>query len=358
MARTYRARLVGLMSENERRMAALFQSLAGSIAGEIARAAGPDDMVPIGATYRLQRAAGDRVAAFFVGLVAGEWAPLQVLPDGSALPLAPYVRALWESIEAAMRVSVEQQAALMAARLPPDLVAHLRRARRDPFTLARRVGEQRVFTPNPLAQYDPPHTWVDPAGYTLSDRIWRTAGDTRRRLDLFLEQRIRAGQGALAMSRDLEAFLLPGRRLVRTKAPYGTDASYDAMRLARTEITRAAARAAEVSAAMNPFVQGIRLVLSGSHPEVDICDEAAAAGPWPKDKIPPEYQIPLHPHCLCSYRYVMANRPGAILEELREDVSREQAQLVSLIGPLQVEAFLRLLLGRGWSVRRSAEAAA
>lgn len=346
MATTYRSQFLAVMRENERRMTALFRRLADSIAAQIARAADADGTVPLSSTYALQSAAGDAAARLFLGRQGERWAPFDVLPDGTVLPLSPYTRVLWASIEAATRVSVEQHAAIMAQRLPADLVAHLRRARRDPFAYARQVREQAAaFTPNPLARYDPAHTWVDPNGYTLSERIWRTAGETRRRLDAFLDERIRAGQGSLAMSRALEAFLLPGRTL-RTKAPYGVDASYDAMRLARTEITRAAAQASEMAAAMNPFVVGIRVVLSGSHPKPDICDEAAAAGPWPKDRIPAEYQIPMHPHCLCSYRYELTDNAAAVLRDLRDEVRAERAVLVEMIGPLQVASFVALLLGR------------
>ncbi len=131
------------------------------------------------------------------------------------------------------------------------------RASRDP---------QNVFAPNPLAEYDPPHLWVDPNGYRLSDRVWRTAGETRRKVDAMVDEGIRQGRGALALSRDLEEYLHPGRQIVRTKAPYGTDASYDAMRLARTEITRAASKAHEAAALDNPFVTGLKWKLSPQHP--------------------------------------------------------------------------------------------
>lgn len=345
MARTYRARYLGLMRTLEREMRTLFASLAVEVAQEVALRADAQGQVPRSATYELQRAAGERVMALFVGRAQnGEQAPFEVLSSGTVQPLSPYMRVLWAAITEAIRLAVTQHSDLLRRRLPPDLLALLGRP--------QRISEQ-VFATNPLARYDPPHTWVDPAGYTLSERIWRTAGDTRRRLDLYLDQAIREGRGALRMSRELEAFLLPGRTL-RTRRPYGIDASYDAMRLARTETTRAHARAAEVSARVNPFVVGIRVVLSASHPRVDICDEAAAAGPWPVDEIPPEYQIPLHPHCLCSYRYEMGDT-REIISGLRAEAYGQRDALIELIGLLQVEQLVRRLLG-GVSMTR-AEAA-
>jgi hypothetical protein len=157
-----------------------------------------------------------------------------------------------------MRIEVEREAATMDRLLPADLKLMLRSG------VVREQGD--VFTPNPLAGYDPPHLWVDPNGYRLSDRIWRTAGATRRKVDAFLEDGIAQGRGSLKLSRDLERFLHPGRQLVRTKTPYGTDASYDAMRLARTEISRGAAQAHETAARANPFVSGLRWKLSPQHP--------------------------------------------------------------------------------------------
>ena len=327
-------------------MIALFAAMADSCAAEITRRAGRDGTIARSATLDIQQAVGVIVAGFFVGRNrAGQRAPFEIGATGALSPLSPYMRALWASIGAAVRIPVTQHGAQLARQLPPDVLARLRTAQRNPFSAARRLVAEQVFRPNPLAQYDAPHTWIDPNGYTLSDRIWNTAGDTRRRLDLFLERNIAEGRGALDISRDLRVFLAPGQELRRTKAPYGTDASYSAMRLARTEISRAHAQAAVTSAAMNPFVEGMKVRLSGSHPKRDICDDAAAAGPWPKDKIPPEYSIPMHPHCLCTYQYVQAENTDQVLEELRADIQRARAELVDLIGPVLVDDFTRQLLG-------------
>jgi hypothetical protein len=231
------------------------------------------------------------------------------------------------------------------------------------------VREQ-VFRPNPLARYDPPHLWVDSNGYTLSERIWNTAGDTRRRLDAMLEDGIRRGRGVLnletggatGLARDLEQFLIPGRSLKRTRAPYGIDASFDAMRLARTEITRAHGQAAQMAAAMNPFVEQMQWSLSGSHPKPDICDDNASGGPngdgvYPLDQVPP---YPAHPNCLCNLRPVVipADRRDAIFDELRADVRSARAELVALIGPLLVEQFTDLLLRGGLQTTRATGEAA
>lgn len=355
MAQSYHSRFISTMRENERSLSALFAALADQCAAVVTQRADRDGSISRGAMLDIQERIGLLVAGFFVGRNrAGQRAPFEIAATGAVSPLSPYMRALWASIGSAARLPVEQHAAQLNRQLPPDVLARLRTAQRNPFSVARRlmVSEQ-IFRPNPLAKYDAPHTWVDPNGYQLSDRIWNTAGDTRRRLDLFIERSIAEGRGALDISRDLRVFLAPGQQLQRTKAPYGTDASYNAMRLARTEISRAHAQAAVTSAAMNPFVESIKVRLSGSHPKRDICDEAAAAGPWPKDAIPTQYEIPLHVQCLCTYQYVQAENTAKVLEELRGDIQRERAQLVSLIGPALVDQFTRLLLGDGLQIENA-----
>lgn len=349
MAQTYRSRFLSVVQRNEEQMAALLASLASYASRELMRAADSEGVIPKGATFDVQRAIGDRVMATFLGQMGGgNRGPFRVLPDGTVYPLSPYMRALWSNVEQATRIYVEKHGSILDRylRRAPEVAMAMRQATRNPFAAARVASEQilKVFKPNPLAQYEAPHTWVDPTGYTLSDRVWRMAGNTRRKLDMFLEERIAQGDGALRMSKDLEAFLQPGRQLRRTTAPYGTDASYDAMRLARTEIARAAARANEVSAAMNPFVAGVEVVLSPQHPCCDICDEAAESGPWPIDEIPDKFRIPMHPHCMCYYREALIDNPQEVLDQLRQEISSRRRELTGLVGPLQVAQFTRLLL--------------
>lgn len=349
MPQSYRSRFLSIQAANERRMAQLFRDLAQAIAGDVTRRADADGNVPRTATFDLQRLAGERIQRIYLGMShSGQLAPFEIGAGGKLIPLSPYMTALWGAITAAVRIPIEQNAAILAKRLPADVLAVMRLGTEDPFKAAgAQVAEVEVFRPNPLAQYEAPHTWVDPNGYRLSDRIWNTAAAERQRLNAYLDDAIKQGKGALTMSRELVQFLDPSRSGLKTSKPYGSKVSFDAMRLARTEITRAHGQAHVVAGAMNPFVAGDKWNLSPRHPRPDVCDIYARGGPngdgvYPTGTLP---GYPAHPSCLCNLTYALISDPDAIIEELRRDIRRERAQLVDKIGPLAVDDFDRLLLG-------------
>lgn len=318
MPQSYRGRFLSEMRNNERALQALFRQLAASIASEVNRRADGDGTVPRSATFEIQQAAGDRVSAFFLGYNRqGKRAPFDILPGGEVLPVSPYMRQLWAALRAVVRIPVEQNAAILSRRLPADVLLVMRQAKVDPLAAGKAAVAEQIFRPNPLAAYDAPHQWIDPNGYRLSDRVWNTAAHTRQQIDRYLDAAIREGRGALVMSRELEQFLIPGRAL-RTKAPYGTDASFDAMRLARTEITRAHLEASRTSAAMNPFVQGMKWNLSARHPRFDICDVYARGGENGDGVYPVEsYPGTPHPNCVTPGQMVNTRRGDIPIEQVR-----------------------------------------
>jgi len=383
VARSYRARALAVLRENEAALTALYTGLARDVAAIVQRRADADGAVPRQATFEIQQQAGDLVRRLFLGRTGrGEWAPFDTVGSGAVIPLSPYMRQLWSAIRQAMRIPVEQSAAILERRLPLDVLTIMRAADVNPFAAAKKqvaemvwgkdeggrrkaevkttiargpssftlhpsslVAEQ-LFRPNPLAAYEPAHTWVDPNGHRLSDRVWNTAGNTRQRLDAYLEQAIREGRGALQMSRELEQFLIPGRGL-RTSKPYGANASFDGMRLARTEISRAAQEAHRMAATMNPFVSGMKWNLSARHPRYDICDELARGGPAGGGVYSVEaYPSRPHPNCICFSTSVQIANPGAILDELQADIRATRPRFVHLIGPLLTTQFVALLLGQ------------
>lgn len=314
MARTYRSRQLAILRDNERAMSALFADLAARASAEVSHYADAEGNVPVSRTWQIQEAVGALVMALFIGRgPSGQDAPFIVQPNGAPLPLAPYPRTLLNSIQAALLVQAERQQAIMQRYVPAD-VAQAIALRAGPASLPPLSGRG----------YTSPMAWIDPAGRTLSDRIWRTGGVTRRKLDALLDDMIAEGRGSQEIAREVEQFLQPGRNTIRTRKPYGRDASFDAMRLARTEISTNAHNAATAGAQLNPFVQEATWNLSGSHPEFDICDRLAADSPYPVNEIP---AIP-HPQCLCYITYNTAGKPSDIVDQLRAEMQAGSGPLL------------------------------
>jgi hypothetical protein len=344
MATTYRAEVLAALKNNESAMTEMFRGASDAIRGILARNAS-NDIVPLQSIDAVQTQAAQVIQGLFIGRsYDGSMAPFDVI-SGRVSPVSPYSRILFGSIRAVTRSAVVRHHDEIMRRLAhqPALLARMRAATLNPLQLSRRMtSEQVVFNPNPLAQYEPAHRWVDPSGYRLSDRIWRTSISTRRYIDQLMEQGIRRGIGATRLANMAERALWPGRRLVRTSAPYGMDASADAMRLARTEITRANAQADSAAAATNPFVETYEVVLSGSHPNADICDDWARGGPYPKSDT--EHLPPAHPYCLCYARWGQSETAGAVIDALAAEAQKHRSALLDVVGPLLVDRFVDMLL--------------
>ena len=173
--------------------------------------------------------------------------------------------------------------------------------------------------------YDALHLFVHPHnGYRLSDMIWRVDVATRNSIDKLLEYEIRNGTAAVKVAKQLEEYLKPERARVRTKKPYGRWGSYDARRLARTEITAAAGRATNSAANRNPFVDAVQWALSPSREQDWDCnckgnsqrDQGLGPGVYPKGEVP---DYPDHPHCMCTLRPQAVSQPdlSTVIEALR-----------------------------------------
>lgn len=309
-----------------------------------------------------------------------------VLDDGT--PVSPYARELLTEVARATLGVVQAHGKFLETVMPDDVQTWFRTAPTPPppqekqtpprrnGTLVKAGGESivqeqfqqmpgegddayrarlerlRIFSPNPLAEYEAAHLWVDPNGYRLSDRIWRTDQETRRNLDALLSTAIREGKSAVEISRLVERWLIPGRTQIRTRTPYGRDGSYDAMRLARTEIARAANQAAYISALRNPYVNRIEVVRSSNgDARCPICPMHATIG-MGGERLRESYSvyaadIPVyHPHCMCRVEPVVVDDPATVTANLREVMEGARRELlVPVMTPLQIDAFTRSLLG-------------
>lgn len=342
MAQSYRSKYLGILLQNEQRMTALFSDLASASSAEVIRRADSNGNVPRSATHDIQQAIATLILLLFLGRdMKGQRAPFQILQDGSLMPLSPYMRALWASITEATRWAVEQNASIMERRLAPDVVNRLRMVSTGPQPADWIAASP--FRLDLLAKYQTPQDWVDPNGNTLTERIWNVAGNTKRRVDMFLDRTIANGVSAVLIAKQLDIFLRPGRQLRDTKASYGVDASNEAMRLATTEVVRAAATGSEASAAMNPVAKKLQWNTSAGPGVVrnppDICDSYVIDGPYELDDHP---TMGAHPRCACYWSYAEADKVQPVNQQLREWASMQPFNM--LPNPLNQEQFTQFLL--------------
>jgi hypothetical protein len=272
--------------------------------------------------------------------------------DDNGLAITPYARILQKWYVYAVVGAIRLDRVWMKQHLPEDVYNWLARTSRK--TLARGAQMQEAENPyarrpdedgeeyrarlikdlyivhdNPLAEIDPSRKWVpftrwqDDKGYRLSDRLWRGEQRAHDKIDEILMRELRNNMGSLRLSRLLEQFLLPERAGVKTNKPYNVTASFDAMRLARTEITRAYNQAAYTSALLNPYVNSIDVVRSSNgDADCDICPQHATID-GQGNRIRPPYDQntahvgPFHPNCRCRVSPVPADTPEQITQNLR-----------------------------------------
>lgn len=211
-------------------------------------------------------------------------------------------------------------------------------------------GGLRPILPRRIVQHEPLYLWQDRRGYRLSDRIWQTGEATRARIDALLEEGIARGRSATQIADDLESFLRPERTFVRTRTPYGTDGSFDARRLARSEITRAHSEAARAAGIANPFTNRAFYHLSLSHkPDPgDPCErfarESEEQGGFPPESVPVP-MLDTHPHCLCYITHSSEGRE-ALLTQLSDTMERSirADRHTFRLTPLATRAFIAWLL--------------
>lgn len=350
----------------------LFQDAADRIGGVILRAMGSDGAIPMDADHGIAVQAGQIVQGLFVDSAQHAFAVdgVTALAEYPRLLNVAYVRVVAETLRA--------HQAWMKKNVPEDVYGYLEtvksrpiptltpnpsstggergltsrgavgqinpggRNRSHPYRTSvteaenpflRRPGESdeafkarldrlRIFVPNPLAEYDPMHEWVDPNGYDLSRRIWNNAQEARDKLDQMIRDAIRNGTSAEQLAKQVEQWLLPGLKGWRTRKPYGRDGSYPAMRLARTEIARASNHAAYMAALMNPYVDRYDVARSlNGDPTCLVCPQHATIDLYGQ-RVREPYQISegdypvYHPHCVTPGQLVETKRGAIPIEQV------------------------------------------
>ncbi|MCB8985860.1 MAG: hypothetical protein H6659_18675 [Ardenticatenaceae bacterium] len=174
-------------------------------------------------------------------------------------------------------------------------------------------------------------TWED--GLNLSNRIWQLDRYGRNGLNDAINLALARGAGAWELAQDVEQFLGPDRDCPRwarerlrdlTKADIaagdrtglytgddcrGQGVSYNALRLARTEIQAILNMATVEMFRSMPWIEKEQINLSPEHAVVDECDDLANGG---EDNdgvyLVGVVFLPAHPHCLCYRTAVLANK--------------------------------------------------
>jgi hypothetical protein len=184
--------------------------------------------------------------------------------------------------------------------------------------------EDGVFKPQMEMLLQAASEWFYGDTQNLSGRIWRIDGEGRTAINNALMKGIADGDSAWNIAKNLEEFLGAGQDCPRWTSTrlYGRTASeksagdttgllagndcdgrgvsYNALRLARTEIQKAHALATDKVLAAQPWVEQEQCHLSASHPEADECDDVISNGEKGEGIYPVgTIEYPLHPHCFC-----------------------------------------------------------
>lgn len=167
-------------------------------------------------------------------------------------------------------------------------------------------------------------------GLNLSEQIWNKNQNYRKSINNILISGVASGEDCVTVAKGIENYVKKGKKsfaenypnmMARMPGRIPKDVSYEALRLARTEMTSAYGMGVMKSAHLNPATLGVKYMLSASHPRYDICDPITMAddyglgpGGYPLDQAP---LYPFHPNCLCIMTTINED-PDLLLERLRE----------------------------------------
>lgn len=166
-------------------------------------------------------------------------------------------------------------------------------------------------------------------GLYLSDRIWLKSKKYRQNMTDIIQAAVAEGQDCAKTARALEQYVLKGKKTLASEYPnmmarmgnrVPGNVSYEALRLARTEMTAAYGESTLSAAKVSPSCSAVKYILSASHPKPDVCDDITGTdkhglgiGVYPKDEAP---LYPFHPCCLCIVTTVN-ERPEDFVQRLK-----------------------------------------
>lgn len=154
-------------------------------------------------------------------------------------------------------------------------------------------------------------------GLNLSDRIWTSSRKINRSLGQIAIEGIRAGKHPIEVAKQMQRYVSAGKKTMVTEYPnmmerigdmLPEDLSYEALRIARTEMASAYGEAEKRTAEEAPFSKGIRWELSNAGVACKVCIENSkqitdlGVGVYRVEDLP---DYPAHPNCLCNLQQVV-----------------------------------------------------
>ena len=170
-------------------------------------------------------------------------------------------------------------------------------------------------------------------GLHLSDRIWSTAEGSRSAMQAIVTAGI--GEDAVTVAKALETYVKEGAastaahypnmmKRMGSRVPANID--YNALRLARTELTAAYSEATIGAAQASPAIKKVRWVLSSTHPRTDICDAYANGGDGHGVYEARDCPLsPAHPNCLCTIQPAPED-PVKFVQRLKQWMNNPESQ--------------------------------
>lgn len=159
-------------------------------------------------------------------------------------------------------------------------------------------------------------------GLNVSDRIWTTSKNINRSLGQIAVEGIREGKHPVEVAKRMQRYVSAGKKTMVAEYPNMMERigdmlpdklSYEALRLARTEMADAYGQAEKRTAEEAPFSQGIRWSLSNAGVACDDCIANSekvtdlGVGVYKVEDLP---NYPAHPNCLCDLQQVVEDIVG------------------------------------------------
>lgn len=154
-------------------------------------------------------------------------------------------------------------------------------------------------------------------GLNLSDRIWNTTKKVNNSLAQIAIDGIRQGIHPAEVAKSMQRYVKAGKKTMVAEYPNMMDRigdllpenlSYEALRLARTEMASAYGEAEKRTAEEAPFSKGIKWSLSNAGVACWVCQNNAETvtdlgkGIYTTSTLP---EYPAHPNCLCNLSQVV-----------------------------------------------------